>query len=358
MSVVEQYLPALLQILPSLTILLLVIIVLRVLIGFVGRRRGDGDYKRTLIPQFLMVAVAAVGLIMIVVSLPMSDTTRGQILGLLGVVFTGVIALASTTFVTNALAGLMLRWIRNYRSGDFIRVEDKFGRVTERGLFHTEIQDDERDLITFPNLYLVTNPMTVLRSSGTIISASLSLGYDIPHPRVEENLISAGIKAGLKEPFMQVMQLGDFSITYKISGFLPETKRLLAARSNLNRCVLDELHQAGIEIVSPNFMNQRILPQEVPVIPQSEVPHDLVRNTENAELPETAIFDKAETVVEKDRLCAKLTELQKQLAELKKEPEAKEDGTRERLQNAIARIQKRIENYEQLLKEDREFKKV
>ena len=52
-------------------------------------------------------------------------------------------------------------------TGDFISAGDQFGRVTERGLFHTEIQTETRDLTTVPNLFLVTHPVTTVRSSGT-----------------------------------------------------------------------------------------------------------------------------------------------------------------------------------------------
>ena len=52
----------------------------------------------------------------------------------------------------------MLRTVRNFRAGDFIRVNDQFGRVTDRGLFHVEIQTADSDLITLPNLYLAAEP--------------------------------------------------------------------------------------------------------------------------------------------------------------------------------------------------------
>ena len=65
-----------------------------------------------------------------------------------------------------------LRAVRNFRMGDFIRVAEHFGRVSERGLFHTEIQTENRDLTTLPNLFLVTHPVTTIRTSGTIVSTN------------------------------------------------------------------------------------------------------------------------------------------------------------------------------------------
>ncbi|HSN56415.1 MAG TPA: mechanosensitive ion channel domain-containing protein [Candidatus Sulfomarinibacteraceae bacterium] len=118
-------------------------------------------------------------------SLPIGDHRQGQLLSLFGIVLSAAVALSATNFLGNALAGFMLRSIRHFRIGDFNRCGEHFGRVTERSLLHTEIQTEDRDLTTLPNLFLISNPMTTVRSSGTIVSATVSLGYDIPRKRIE-----------------------------------------------------------------------------------------------------------------------------------------------------------------------------
>jgi small conductance mechanosensitive channel len=268
--------------------------------------------------QLLMFGLTALGLLLLVLLFPMSETTRGQVLSLIGVVLTAVIALSSTTFVANAMAGLMLRMIKTFRPGDFIRIGEQLGRVSERGLFHTEIQTEDRDLTTFPNLYLVTNPITVVHGSGTIISATLSLGYDIPRTRIEELLKQAALAAELQEPFVQVRGLDDFAVSYRVAGFLPEVKQLLTSKSNLHKKVLDVLHGAGIEIVSPSFMNQRQLSETTRIIPAT-APAQAEAAAEAA--PEEMIFDKAEEAAELEALRdehARLTQQLKALAEEKK----------------------------------------
>lgn len=121
------------------------------------------DHK--IVPQILMLGLNLVGLVLIVLALPISDNLRGQILSLFGLLLTGVMALSSATFVSNLFGGSMLRLTRSFRIGDYIRVGEQFGRVSERGFFHTEIQTVDRDLTTFPNLYLITNPVTVVHKS-------------------------------------------------------------------------------------------------------------------------------------------------------------------------------------------------
>ena len=62
------------------------------------------------------------GVVVVIVFMPIGDTARGQLLGLLGLLLSAAVALSSTTFIGNAMAGLMLRAVRNFRTGDFIRI--------------------------------------------------------------------------------------------------------------------------------------------------------------------------------------------------------------------------------------------
>ena len=64
-------------------------------------------------------------------------------------------------------------------------------------------------------------------------------------------------RADLTEPFVRVLELGDFSVSYRVSGLLADGKQIVSARSRLLAKVMDALHAADIEIVSPTFMNQR-----------------------------------------------------------------------------------------------------
>jgi small-conductance mechanosensitive channel len=261
-----------------------------------------------IIPQVIMLILGNVGVICIVLALPISENLRGNILSLLGLVLTGVMALSSTTFVANAFAGSMLRLTRSFRIGDYIKVGEQGGRVSERGIFHTEIQTEDRDLTTFPNLYLVNNPVTVVRSSGTIISATVSLGYDLEHGKVESLLIAAAEQVGLLDPFVHVTELGDFSVGYRVSGFLEESKIMLTKRSELRKSMLDALHGAQVEIVSPNFMVQRPQQPGVRCIPKASAERPPAAahaaGTDTEKTAEEMAFDKADDAEVAEEMAA------------------------------------------------------
>jgi len=301
-------------------------------------KRYEGQADKNMRMQLTMMMLSFILLVIVIIVSPVNDNQKGQILSLIGIVLSAAIALSSTTFVGNAMAGMMMRIVKGFRVGDFISIGESFGRVSERGLFHVEIQTEQRDLITLPNLQLVTNSVKVVRSSGTIIAAEVSLGYDVPRTRIKEVLLSAATKCDLQEPFVHVIQLGDFSVVYRISGLLAEVKQLLSARSKIRECVLDELHIAGIEIVSPNFMNTRQLSADDKFMPK------VTREKESAKIkvaPEDIVFDKAEEAESVEQLRQRFEGMGDEIRTLEKSTkEIGDERERVEIESKIGRLKK------------------
>jgi small conductance mechanosensitive channel len=276
--------------LPSLSIFIFSVALLVGCHWFLLGRRPELGNERKFPIQILMLALTIIAVLAVVIALPINESSRNQIMGLMGILLSGIIAFSSTNVIANLMSGVLLRITKPFQTGDFISVGDFFGRVAERGLFDTEIQSENREFIALPNVYLVNNPVSTIRKSGTIVSATLSLGYDLHHLQIEPLLIKAAQKSGLTSPFVHIIELGDFSITYRISGLLIEVKGLLTARSNLFRSILETLHSEGIEIMSPAFMNQRKMDDGKKIIPT------FVHTAADKEIvdAEGIVFDKAE----------------------------------------------------------------
>lgn len=200
--------------------------------------------------QLTMILLSGMAALIALTALPDSIISDADVVRLVGVTAGVLVTLSSATLVANALAGLMLRNVKSFKLGDFIEVDGNIGRVSQRGLFHVEIQTVQSDLITLPNQFLITRPIRVIRSSGTFIIVDVSLGYDVAHQVVGPLLIEAAERAELEQPFVQVITLGDYTVTYRVSGFLEDATTLFSARSSLRRRVLNTLHDAGIEIAS------------------------------------------------------------------------------------------------------------
>lgn len=268
-------------------------------------RRPEIDRERALPRQLIMLALTLVVVVVLVLALPVTAGSRNQVLALFGLILSGLVAFSSTTIVANLMAGFMLRVTKPFRAGDFIQINDHFGRVSERGLLDTEIQTEHRDLIALPNTYLITNPVKTVRASGTIVSTALSLGYDVHHVQAEALLQTAAGSVGLTEPFVTVTELGDYSVTYRVAGLLTEVKSLITTRSNLNRAVLDTLHAAKIEIASPSIVNQRRLADTHEILPAAQ--NAIAADSPDAPSTESIAFDKADEAEAIERTRTALT---------------------------------------------------
>lgn len=143
-------------------------------------------------------------------------------------------------------------------------------------------------------------------------------------------LLSAAI--ALSSTTFIVRQLGDFSVSYRVAGLLQDVQSLISARSDLRRAVLDALHSAGIEIVSPNFMNTRTLAKEQRFVP---APGQSLRSGRVIETrAEKVAFDVAEQ-------AASVEELRKAIELVEKELEALKQGDTPQNEALEARLEAR-----------------
>lgn len=299
------------------------------------KRQSDLGNEKLFSRQLIMLALTISGLLLVILALPVSDSSRNQIIGLVGLVISGIFAFSSSTIFANLLAGIMLRITKPFRTGDFVKVSDYFGRVVERGLLDTEIQTESRDIVSLPNTFMITHPITVTRNSGTIISTQLLLGYDLNHARIDSLLVEAATNCGLTEAFVHIVELGYFAVTYNVSGRLDEVKSLISARTQLNRQILDILHSNNIEIMSPSFMNQRRIADDSPVIP-AKIKHQTEEDTTSAE---EVMFDKAEAAEKKE---FEIEELKSQLADLEEALKNADKEQKPELKDKIAHLTETI----------------
>ena len=332
----EPFIEIIQSLIPLLLTVIGVILFLLVANWILLQRHPELGNERRLPRQLTMLGFTVAGVVATAITLPVDNSTRNQVIALIGVLLSGVIAFSSATIVANLMAGIVLRVNKSFRTGDFVRTGEHFGRVTERGLLETEIQTENRELVSLSNTYMISNPIAVVRSSGTIISGSLSLGYDIHHSKVRTLLLKAATESGLEEPFVQIIELGDHAITYRVNGLLTEVKSMITARSNLFRAVLDSLHGDGIEIVSPSFMNQRPMPTGTRTLPPSNSAAPVVKTTK----PEDIIFDKAEQSEQREKT---LELLHKEIAALEEQSKESDSDTKQAIKDQIAKRRTQVE---------------
>ena len=288
------------------------------------------------------------GLIAVILAIPPAPEggtdIRPGLLTFTGIILGAAVTLASTTLVANAMAGFMLRVIRGFNFGDYLRVGEYFGKVSERGIFHIEIQTESSDLVTLPNVYLVQNPVRVIGSpdpdgdgSCTWISADVSLGYDVDRIRIAELLKEAANEAELESPWIRIMELGDFSVTYRVTAKLPDVKgpdaanarRILTAPAQLRAEMMDALHEGDVEIVSPTFMNTRAFPEDKKFMSKPAWARAATAPIEGDDV-DADVFAKADKVeqidLEREELTSEIEAVKERVKEAQDDADAKQQA--------------------------------
>ena len=120
-SYLSQILP------PILTTLVFIAVyyVARILLD----RQAKGKTDQGIVKSIFLFLVALVGTISVILSLPLGEQ-KDDITSLIGIVLSAVLGLSSITFIGNALAGILLRSLRSFKLGDFITINEVFGRVS------------------------------------------------------------------------------------------------------------------------------------------------------------------------------------------------------------------------------------
>lgn len=177
-------------------------------------------------------------------------------------IFVGVLlSLGSSSAVANAIAGIILTYMRSFLAGDWVQIGDTMGEVIERTLLVTRILTPKAEVITIPNSTVmsgaVKNYSTEARKSGVIFYTTVSIGFDTPWKTVHQLLISAAVETRhvLQQPAPFVLQrsLDDFYVTYELNAYTDAPREVLNIYSDLHQNIQDKFNEAGVEICSPHF---------------------------------------------------------------------------------------------------------
>jgi len=177
-------------------------------------------------------------------------------------VFMGVlVSLASSSALSNMIAGLVLTYTRAFRLGDRVKLGDAFGDVVETALLATHIRTIKNEEITIPNSIAlgsaVTNYTRTGSTRGLILHTSVTIGYDAPWRKVHDLLVSAALATPgvLQEPrpFVWQTALNDFYVTYEINAYTASPRQMIDIYAALHSRIQDAFYEAGVEIMSPHY---------------------------------------------------------------------------------------------------------
>ncbi|MDR3061426.1 MAG: mechanosensitive ion channel family protein [Dysgonamonadaceae bacterium] len=212
---------------------------------------------------------------MIVMIWPLLPNSRSPIFQGVSVFIGLIISLGSTTVIGNLMAGLVITYMRPFKIGDQIQLNETVGNVIEKTPFVTRIRTSKNEVITIPNSFILSsqtvNYSASARDYGIIIHSDISIGYEVPLKQVQELLVESAIATeGIMDtprPFVLVKELADFYCLYQINAYTNQDLSMPKIYSDLHKSIIDKFNEAGIEIMSPHFYarrdgNQVMMPPE------------------------------------------------------------------------------------------------
>mgnify|MGYP001279551621 FL=1 len=229
-----------------------------------GRLKFNGFYPDWAMPTFHIVRflLYAFMIAMIYPYLPGSDSGVFQGIS----VFVGlIVSLGSSTVIGNIIAGLVITYMRPFKMGDRIKLNDTTGDIIEKTPLVTRIRTPKNEVVTVPNSFIMSshtvNYSTSAREYGLIIHSEVSIGYDVPWRQVNQILIDAALNTpGVVDdprPFVLETSLSDWYPVYQINAYIKEAHKMSQIYSDLHQTIQDKFNEAGIEIMSPHYMAVR-----------------------------------------------------------------------------------------------------
>ena len=191
----------------------------------------------------------------------------------ISVFFGLMLTLGSTGVMTHAMSGLVLIYSRALRKGDWIRLADNEGQVSEIGVLATKILTRENYIVTVPNAVVVGGKIINLSAEsadgGVNLTTSVTIGYDTPWRQVHALLeLAARRTPGIDQqiaPVVRKLGLLDWYTSYELQVRLLPTTKLPDGRNALHSSIIDVFNEFGVQIMSPNFVMQ---PKAAVVVPQ------------------------------------------------------------------------------------------
>lgn len=260
----------------------------------VGRLKINGFYPDWAMPTFHIIRFLLYAFMIAMIYPYLPGASSGVFQGIS--VFVGlIVSLGSSTVIGNIIAGLVITYMRPFKMGDRIKLNDTTGDIIEKTPLVTRIRTPKNEVVTVPNSFIMSshtvNYSTSAREYGLIIHSEVSIGYDIPWRQVNQILIDAALNTpGVVDdprPFVLETSLSDWYPVYQINAYIKEAAKMAQIYSDLHQNIQDKFNEAGIEIMSPHYMAVRDGNE-------TTIPKDDLRNSDSAN--QTGQGDKTDKV--------------------------------------------------------------
>ena len=229
-----------------------------------GRLKFGGFYPDWAMPTYHIIRFLLYAFMIAMIYPYLPGAKSGVFQGIS--VFIGlIVSLGSSTVIGNVIAGLVITYMRPFKLGDRIQLNDTTGNVIEKTPLVTRIKTPKNEVVTIPNSFIMSshtvNYSASAREYGLIIHSEVTIGYDAPWRQVHQLLMEAALNTpGVIDdprPFVLETSLSDWYPVYQINAYIREADKLAQIYSDLHQNIQDRFNEAGVEIMSPHYMAMR-----------------------------------------------------------------------------------------------------
>jgi small-conductance mechanosensitive channel len=188
-----------------------------------------------------------------------------------------MLTIGSSNLVGQGISGLILVYSHTLRLGEYVRIGDVEGTVTEMKTFAVRIRTGMGEELTLPNAMIVgavtKNYSRTVMGAGYIVDTVMTIGYDTPWRQVHAMMIEAARRTEgvLEKPAPHVFQtaLSDFYVEYRlVAQALASTPRPRAqVLADLHANLQDLFNENGVQIMSPHYLGD---PAEAKIVPPAK----------------------------------------------------------------------------------------
>lgn len=188
-------------------------------------------------------------------------------------VFVGLmLSLGSAGLVNQVMSGLVVVYARAIRPGEYVKIGEIEGLVSEIGLLSTKLVTVRKEEITIPNSVMTneetTNFSRLADIDGGVVSTSVTIGYDAPWRQVHALLILAAQRTDQVRsnppPRVAQRKLDDYYVEYLLLVNVDQPAQRPFILSALHANIQDAFNEFGVQIMSPHFVMQPGDPVVVP----------------------------------------------------------------------------------------------
>jgi small-conductance mechanosensitive channel len=225
-----------------------------------GRLKLSGFYQDWARPTYSIIRFLLY-IFMIVLIYPYLPNSDSKIFQGLSVFVGLIVSFGSSAAIGNLIAGMIITYMRPFRIGDRIKINDIIGNVLEKTPIVTRIRTLKNEIVTMPNSTIINSQTSNLsesaRTKGLIIYFDVTCGYATPWRQIHQLLLAAAESTQdvLKDPqpFVLEQSFNDFYVGYQINVYINDADKLEDITSNLRQNIQDKFAEAGVSLLSSHY---------------------------------------------------------------------------------------------------------